>query len=172
MDAGGLVEDRLVNELVFERLSKPDCERGYILDGYPRTPEQAGEMLRVLGISGTTEVVIHLAVDYNVIISRMAGRRVCPKCGTLYNAISNRPVKEGICDRDGSTLMVREDDRPDVVRARLHAYEELTRPVIESFRQAGVELFEVNASELGPQEVFESIRAELGARGLTESIGK
>ena len=69
--------------------------------------------------SGTTEVVIHLVVDYNVIISRMAGRRVCPMCGTLYNAISNRPIAEGVCDRDGAPLMMREDDRPEVVRARL-----------------------------------------------------
>jgi adenylate kinase len=172
MDAGGLVQDDLVNELVFERLRQSDCARGYILDGYPRTPEQAREMLRVLGISGTTEVVIHLAVDYNIIISRIAGRRVCPKCGTLYNAISNPPVREGVCDRDGTMLVVREDDRPEVVRARLKEYEKLTRPVIESFRLAGVELFEVNASDQGPGEVFENIRAELGARGLTESIGK
>ncbi len=168
MKAGELVPDRLVNELVFERLSRPDCERGYILDGYPRTPEQAAEMLRVLGAAGTAEVVIHLVVDYNVIIARMAGRRVCPTCGTLYNAISNRPVQEGVCDLDGATLVVREDDRPEVVRARLNEYEALTRPVLESFRQAGVKLFEVNASDQAPQQVFEQIRAELASRGLTE----
>jgi adenylate kinase len=175
MKAGSLVPDRLVNELVFERIRKPDCERGYILDGYPRTPEQASELMRVLEGSDTTEVVIHLVVDYNVIISRMAGRRVCPKCGTLYNAISNRPVQEGICDLDGTTLVVRDDDRPEVVRARLNEYEALTRPVIESFRQAGVKLFEVNASELKPEAIFGSIRSELELSGLvgkTELVGK
>ena len=172
MKAGGLVPDGLVNELVFERVREPDCDRGFILDGYPRTPEQAAQLLPVLEASGTTEVVIHLVVDYNVIISRMAGRRVCPKCGTLYNAISNRPAKEGICDLDGTTLVVREDDRAEVVRARLDEYEALTRPVIESFRQAGVKLFEVNASDQGPQQVFEKIRAELEARGYTESAGQ
>jgi adenylate kinase len=91
---------------------------------------------------------------------------VCPKCGTLYNAISNRPAKEGVCDLDGETLVVREDDRPEVVRARLNEYEELTRPVIESFRRAGVQLFEVSASDQGPQAVFESIRGALEVSGL------
>jgi adenylate kinase len=174
MKAGSLVPDRLVNELVFERLRKPDCERGYILDGYPRTAEQATELVRVLAGTLTTEVVIHLVVDYNVIIARMAGRRVCPVCGTLYNAISNRPAKEGVCDLDGATLVVREDDRPDVVRARLEEYEALTRPVIESFRQAGVKLIEVDASHQGPQQVFEGIRGAMLANGLatSELVGK
>jgi adenylate kinase len=122
-------------------------------------------------------VVIHLVVDYNVIISRMAGRRVCPKCGTLYNAISNRPVKEGVCDFDGSTLVVRDDDKPEVVRARLEEYEARTRPVIDSFRSAGVQLFEVNASDLAPETVFERIRTALQANGLvagnlTRLVGK
>jgi len=169
MKAGALVPDRLVNELVFDRIRKPDCQRGYILDGYPRTPEQATELMRVLEASDTTEVVIHLVVDYNIIISRMAGRRVCPKCGTLYNAISNRPAKEGVCDLDGELLVVREDDRPDVVRARLNEYEELTRPVIESFGRAGVQLFEVNASDQGPQAVFDNIRGALQSSGLVEA---
>jgi adenylate kinase len=177
MKAGGLVPDGLVNELVIERIQKPDCERGFILDGYPRTPDQAAQIQRVFDASGTTEVVIHLVVDYNVIISRMAGRRMCPKCGTLYNAISNRPAKEGVCDLDGATLVVRDDDRPEVVRARLDEYEALTRPVIESFRQAGVQLFEVNASDRGPHAIFESIRTALESNGLVgkdlaELVGK
>jgi len=176
MKAGSLVPDQLVNGLVFDRLRHPDCQRGFILDGYPRTPEQAAELLRVLTDSDLTEVVIHLVVDYNVIISRMAGRRVCPTCGTLYNAISNRPAKEGICDLDGATLVVRDDDRADVVRARLDEYEALTRPVIESFRKAGVQLFEVNASDQGPQEVFDGVRTALEANGLVgkdaELVGK
>lgn len=177
MKAGSLVPDQLVNGLVFERLRQPDCRRGFILDGYPRTTEQAAELRRVLTELNVTEVVIHLVVDYNVIISRMAGRRVCPKCGTLYNAISNRPAKEGICDLDGAALVVRDDDRPEVVRARLDEYEALTRPVIESFRLAGVQLFEVKASDQGPQAVFERIRTALETNGLvtkdlTELVGK
>jgi adenylate kinase len=156
MKAGSLVPDQLVNGLVFERIRQPDCERGFILDGYPRTPEQAAELLRVLTDTDMTEVVIHLV---------------------LYNAISNRPAKEGICDLDGAALVVRDDDRPEVVRARLDEYEALTRPVIESFRLAGVQLFEVNASDQGPQAVFERIRTALESNGLatkdlTEMVGK
>jgi adenylate kinase len=166
MKAGQLVPDRLVNELVFERIHQPDCASGCILDGYPRTPEQATELIRSLQGTEMTEVVIHLVVDYNVIISRMAGRRVCPQCGTLYNAIPNRPVSEGVCDLDGAELVVREDDRPEVVRARLDEYEALTRPVIESFRRAGVPLFEVSASDRGPQAIFEGIREALESSGL------
>lgn len=166
MKAGQLVPDRLVNDLVFERIHQPDCANGCILDGYPRTPEQATQLMRSLEGTAMTEVVIHLVVDYNVIISRMAGRRVCPQCGTLYNAISNRPVTEGICDLDGAVLVVREDDRPEVVRARLDEYEALTRPVINSFRQAGVPFFEVKAGDRGPEEIFEGIRESLEASGL------
>src|SRR5579863_1767252 len=87
MRAGSLVSDELVNQLVFERISQPDCNRGFILDGYPRTPAQAEEMMRLLAARGAGEVVIHLVVDYNIIISRISGRRACPVCGTLYNAV-------------------------------------------------------------------------------------
>jgi adenylate kinase len=172
MKAGGLVPDRLVNELVIDRIGRPDCEKGFILDGYPRTPEQAAEIQKVFSAKGTAEVVIHLVVDYNVIISRMAGRRVCPECGTLYNALSNKPSREGSCDLDGSTLVTREDDQPEVVRARLDAYEALTRPVIDFFRRSGVRMFEANASNQAPQAIFEKIRTDLIAGGFTEMFGK
>ena len=176
MRAGTLVSDEVVNRLVEERISEPDANKGFILDGYPRTVDQAEEMMRLAAGRKAEVVVIHLVVDYNVIISRMAGRRVCPTCGTLYNAISNRPAKEGICDLDGATLVVRDDDRADVVRARLDEYEALTRPVIESFRKAGVQLFEVNASDQGPQAVFDGVRTALEANGLVgkdaELVGK
>ena len=129
MRAGSLVSDELVNELVRERIRRPDCRYGFILDGYPRTPEQAVEMMRMLALAGAEEVVIHLVVDYNVIIARMTGRRVCPICGTLYNSVSRPPIVEGICDLDGATLGVREDDREEVVRERLEQYEARTRPL-------------------------------------------
>ena len=102
----------------------------------------------------------------------MAGRRVCPVCGALYNAVSNRPAKEGICDLDGAELVVRDDDRPEVVRARLDAYEALTRPVIDFFRRSGVKLLEENAGQRSPQEIFEKIRTDLDASGFTELFGK
>jgi adenylate kinase len=161
MRAGSLVSDELVNQLVFERIQQPDAKRGFILDGYPRTPAQAEEMMRLLGARGSGEVVIHLVVDYNVIIARISGRRVCPKCGTLYNAVSRPPKVEGICDLDGTSLTIREDDREEVVRERLAQYERQTRPLIEFFREKSDRLIEVDASRERPEAVFEKIKAEL-----------
>ena len=166
MRAGSLVSDELVNQLVFERINQPDAKRGFILDGYPRTPAQAEEMMRLLASRGTGEVVIHLVVDYNVIISRMSGRRVCPKCGTLYNAVSRPPKVDGICDLDGESLVIREDDKEEVVRQRLEQYERQTRPLIEFFRAtffgaASDRLIEVDASHEKPEAVFERIQSEL-----------
>ncbi len=161
MNAGSLVSDELVNQLVFERIHKPDCEHGFILDGYPRTTAQAEAMRRLLAASRAEEVVIHLVVDYNVIISRISGRRVCPKCGTLYNAVSHPPKTEGICDLDGSRLVTRDDDREEVVRERLTQYENQTRPLIDFFRNTTGRLIEVDASGDGPEQVFKCIQAEL-----------
>src|SRR5207253_1138151 len=103
-------------------------------------------------------VVIHLVVDYNIIISRMKGRRVCPKCGTLYNSVSRPPRMDGICDLDGERLVIREDDREEVVRERLTQYDAQTRPVIEYFRDSGARLFEVDASKDRPEVVFGRIQ--------------
>jgi adenylate kinase len=161
MRAGSLVSDELVNQLVFERINWPDAKRGFILDGYPRTPAQAEEMMRLLASRGAGEVVIHLVVDYNVIISRMSGRRVCPKCGTLYNAVSRPPQVDGICDLDGESLVIREDDKEEVVRQRLEQYERQTRPLIEFFRATSDRLIEVDASHEKPEAVFERIKSEL-----------
>lgn len=159
--AGTLVSDELVNRLVFERISEPDCSRGFILDGYPRTPAQADEMMRLLAQRGTRELVIHLVVDYNVIISRMSGRRVCPKCGTLYNSVSRPPKVEGVCDLDGSTLVICDDDREEIVRQRLVQYDRQTRPLIEFFRATSDRLIEVDASREKPEAVFERIKSAL-----------
>jgi adenylate kinase len=161
MRSGTLVPDELVNRLVEARIAEPDCKRGFILDGYPRTTAQAKEMMRMLAGAGAEEVVIHLVVDYNIIISRMNGRRVCPKCGTLYNSVSRPPRTEGICDLDGEKLVVREDDSEPVVRERLAQYEAQTRPLIEYFRESGARLFEVDASQDRPEVVFGRIQGLL-----------
>jgi adenylate kinase len=161
MRSGTLVPDELVNRLVEERIAQPDCKRGFILDGYPRTTAQAKEMMRMLADVGAEEVVIHLVVDYNIIISRMNGRRVCPKCGTLYNSVSRPPRTEGICDLDGERLVVREDDSESIVRERLAQYEAQTRPLIEYFRNSGARLFEVDASNDRPEVVFGRIQGLL-----------
>jgi len=161
MKAGLLVPDELVNELVHKRLSEPDCANGFILDGYPRTRQQAEVLMELLRELKRDEVVIHLVVDYNIIIARISGRRVCPKCGTLYNSSSRPPRVPGICDLDGETLVIREDDRESVVRERLEAYEQQTRPLIEYFRGAGHRLIEVDASQGTPETVFGKILERL-----------
>jgi len=169
MRAGSLVPDDLVNGLVRERIAQPDCSKGFILDGYPRTPAQAERMLAMVAAVGADEVVIHLVVDYNVIISRMSGRRVCPLCGTLYNNLSRPPKAEGKCDLDGETLVVREDDREDVVRQRLEQYDRQTRPLIEFFAKKSIRLIELDASRETPEVIFGKIRD--GLRSLFAGIG-
>ena len=157
MQSGELVSDGVVNQMVEQRLSQPDAVNGFILDGYPRTVDQGHHLNRWLDARGIPEVVIHLVVDYNNIIARLTGRRVCPRCGTLYNLATKPPKVEGICDLDGETLTIRNDDREDVIRQRLHAYEQQTRPVLEFYRAAGRRLLEVDASTDPPDIVFEKI---------------
>lgn len=168
MKAGQLVSDELVNKLVEDRIAQSDCRRGYILDGYPRTSGQAEVLMGMLRRVGTEEVVIHLVVDYNVIISRLTGRRVCPKCGTLYNASSRPSLKDGICDLDGETLVVREDDKEEVVRARLEEYERLTSPLLQFFEGASERMYHVDASTRKPEAVFAEIQEHMNALGFGE----
>jgi adenylate kinase len=101
--------------------------------------------------------VIHLVVDYNVIIARLTGRRQCPVCGTLYNVISKPPKVPGVCDLEGAKLIIREDDREEVIRHRLEAYETQTRPLIDYFREKGKRLYEIDASHEPPEVVFRKI---------------
>jgi len=157
LKAGILVKDEVVNALVEKRLSQPDMARGYILDGYPRTRAQAEALCKMLAARGFEEVVIHLVVDYNVIIARLSGRRQCPVCGTLYNIYTKPPKVPDVCDLEGAKLVVREDDREEVIRERLDAYEKLTRPLIDYFREKGKRLYEIGASNETPEEVFRRI---------------
>jgi adenylate kinase len=157
MKAGILVRDEVVNRLVEERLAEPDAANGFILDGYPRTRAQAETLCGMLSPRGIQAVVIHLVVDYNVIIARLTGRRQCPVCGTLYNVTSKPPKVPGVCDLEGAKLIVRDDDREEVIRERLDAYEKQTRPLIDFFREAGHRLYEIDASHDNPQTVFGKI---------------
>lgn len=157
MQAGSLVDDRVVNEMVEFRLSQPDAAKGFILDGYPRTRAQADHLSRWLGSRGVGAVVIHLAVDYNRIIARLTGRRQCPRCGTLYNIVSQPPKRPGLCDLDGEALAVRDDDRESVIRERLESYDRQTRPVLQFYRDAGTPIVEVDGSEAAPEEVSRRI---------------
>jgi len=157
MQAGALVSDEVVNRMVEERLGQPDAARGFVLDGYPRTMAQARHLSAWLEGRGADEVVIHLAVDYNVVIAHLTERRQCPRCGTLYNLVSQAPKVDSVCDKDGERLMVRPDDSEPVIRERLAAYERETRPVLEYYREAARPVIEVDASYDPPARVFEKI---------------
>ena len=164
MRGGSLVPDDLVNRLVAARLRQPDTLSGFILDGYPRTRQQAEVLLALLHEIGSIPVVIHLVVDYNVIIDRISGRRQCPVCGSLYNSVSKQPRVAGHCDLDGAELVIREDDRESVVRERLDEYERQTQPLIEYFRSSGDVLFALDASMDPPAVLAEKILGVLPVR--------
>jgi adenylate kinase len=155
--AGALAPDDVVDRMVEERLGRPDAVEGFVLDGYPRTLSQARSLVEWLKQRANGEVVIHLAVDYNVIIARLTGRRECPRCGTLYNVALRPPKVDELCDLDGEKLVRRDDDREEVIRERLDAYERQTRPVLEYLRTAGGWVIEVDASNDPPEMVFRKI---------------
>ena len=161
MQSGRLVPDDVVNRLVEDRISQPDCGRGFILDGYPRTIQQAKVLEAQLQRKGFQPVVIHLKVDYTKIISRIAGRRQCPVCGALYNLTSHPPIQSETCDLDGARLAVRDDDREFVVRERLEAYDRQTRPLLEYFAASGQSFHEVDGDQGSPSAILDRIRGLL-----------
>ncbi len=126
MDAGALVPDALVIDMLRDRIAQPDCSKGYILDGFPRTIPQAEELDKI----ATIECALSLEVSDDVIEARMSGRRVCGGCGATYH-IANNPTKvEGVCDKCGKETAIRKDDQIDVVRSRLETYHAQTEPLI------------------------------------------
>ena len=157
MLAGALVSDELVNWMVEERIVSLEAARGFVLDGYPRTLAQAQHLSGRLSERGIREVVIHLAVDYNVIIARLTGRRLCPRCGTVYNTITRPSRLAGVCDLDGAELIIREDDSEGVIRERLEAYYRQTHPVLEFYQTVGRRVVEVDASHDPPAIIFQKI---------------
>ncbi len=165
--SGRLVPDELVNEIVKERLSEPDTQSGVILDGYPRTLKQADVLLEFVRPHRFIPAVVHLMVDYEKIVARLSGRRQCPVCGTLYNLLTNPPKVAGICDREGASLITREDDRESVIRERLREYELQTRPLLDYFRQADVPTFEIGGGEATPEQISGQIYDSLRTLGLT-----
>lgn len=139
MGRGELVPDSLVNEMVAHRLVEPDTGQGYILDGYPRTLGQAGWLDRWLEERADSLPVIAVAiqVNYNQLLRRITGRRICPVCQTIYNVYMNPPEKEGTCNLDGAALAQRADDTEEIYTERMRSYETLTKPVIEHYRAVG-----------------------------------
>jgi len=139
MDRGALVPDDVIIRLIAERLAQPDAKRGFILDGFPRTIPQADALERLLGELGVSlDRVIYFDVADAELVRRLSGRRSCPKCQSTFHVTSNPPKRENVCDRCGSTLVQREDDREDTVRKRLNVYAEQTSPLLERYRKRGV----------------------------------
>lgn len=170
MKAGRLVSDELVDNIVERRLNEADCQSGVILDGFPRTVAQAGFLIELLKRFGFRPAVVHLVVDHGRIVARLSGRRQCPVCGTLYSNKTHPPKVSGVCDLDGVALVTREDDREEVIRERLDAYDQQTRPVLDFFRAAGLPMIETQAASRMPEDISASICESLQAAGLIASV--
>lgn len=139
MDRGDYVPDSVMIEMIKLRLSEPDAQRGFVLDGFPRTQVQATELDRLLAEMGlSVDAVLVLEVPTEEIVSRLAGRRFCPTCQRAYHMLYDPPKDDEVCDDDGTALEIRSDDVPDTVRHRLRVYAERTAGVIEHYDRAGV----------------------------------
>ena len=134
MDEGSLVPDELILGIVADRVAQPDCSKGFILDGMPRTLAQA-EALEKMGVR--IDHVVSIEVDDAVIEGRMTGRRVCPKCGASYHIVANPPKMEGICNACGAELTIRKDDAPETVRKRLEVYHATTEVLKDFYGKLG-----------------------------------
>jgi adenylate kinase len=162
MDSGGLVTDDITNDMVKERLSRPDVASGFILDGYPRTTAQADVLQGLLRSAGRKiDRVISYEVAIELVVERIGGRRSCPKCGAVYHVTASPPRQAGVCDTDGAVLVHREDDKPENVKKRMVEYAEKTQP-LKSFYQGLGLITEVNG--VGePQAILAATQAALKA---------
>lgn len=138
MDEGALVPDDVTIGIVQDRLGKADCDNGFLLDGFPRTIAQAEALENLLSeLNKSVDYVLHVDVPEDKLIQRLTGRRVCPTCGASYHVIYNPPEKEGICDKDGSELIQREDDSPETVKNRITVNVEQAQPLLDFYNERG-----------------------------------
>ena len=162
MDQGQLVPDELTLELIMDRFQNPDCANGYVLDGFPRTIPQAEALTEALAKKGETiDYAINVEVPDENIINRMGGRRACLACGSTYHIVYAPTRVEGICDRCGEKLVLRDDDKPETVKNRLNVYHNQTQPLIEYYTRQG-KLAEVDGTQ-SMEDVFNAIVKILGA---------
>lgn len=162
MDQGLLVPDELVVDLVVDRVQQDDCKKGYILDGFPRTIPQAEALTEALKKLGEkVDFAINVEVPDENIVKRMSGRRACVSCGSTYHIVYNPTKVEGVCDKCGNELILREDDKPETVKKRLDVYHEQTQPLIEYYTNEGV-LVEIDGTK-DMKDVFSAIVDILGA---------
>lgn len=161
MDKGLLVPDELVVDLVIDRFKEPDCEKGYVLDGFPRTIPQAEALDKALtAIGESVDYAINVEVPDENIINRMGGRRACVGCGATYHIVYSPTKVEGKCDTCGADLIIRDDDKPETVKNRLAVYHEQTQPLIDYYTNKGITR-EVDGT-VDMKDVFEAIVKILG----------
>ena len=161
MDQGLLVPDELVCDLVVDRVQQDDCSKGYILDGFPRTIPQAEALDAALSKLGAKiDYAVNVEVPDENIVNRMSGRRACVACGATYHIVHNPTKVEGVCDRCGKELILRDDDKPETVTKRLNVYHEQTQPLIEYYTKQGA-LVEVDGT-MNMDDVFNAIVKILG----------
>ena len=158
---GNLVPDEVVNRMVRERLGKPDAS-GFVMDGYPRTVPQAHSLEIALSQYGRPlQAAIEIDVPDEAIVERAVGRQICPVCDAIYHLTAKPPRRMGICDNDGTPLIVRDDDRPSTVRRRLQIYHRITAPVLEFYRERHL-LHKIDGVGK-PEEVQKRLRAAIGS---------
>ena len=161
MNAGALVPDELVVDLVKDRLQQDDCKNGFLLDGFPRTIFQAEKLDEFLSESNQKmDIVINLRVEKEALIKRLTGRRVCKDCGASYHIVNIPPKKEGVCDICGGELIQRKDDNIETVENRINVYEEQTAPLIGYYKEAG-SLVDFDG-EASLDEIFDAIVQAIG----------
>lgn len=161
MDAGHLVPDEVINGMVENRLQQQDCEKGYLLDGYPRTEAQAKALAEITDrIGKPVEIVLALEVEFDALASRITGRRICPSCQAIYHIATHPSKVAGTCDKCGHELIQRKDDTVEQLKVRMDEYEKNTWPVIEYYVNKGV-VAKINASQ-NPDAVFEEVKKALG----------
>ncbi len=162
MDQGLLVPDELTLELIMDRFQNPDCANGYVLDGFPRTIPQAEALTDALEKNGDTiDYAINVEVPDENIVTRMSGRRACLSCGATYHVVYAPTKTEGICDRCGEKLVLRDDDKPETVKKRLDVYHSQTQPLIDYYTKQG-KLVQVDGTQ-DVDAVFDAIVKILGA---------
>ncbi len=161
MERGELVSDELLTGIVKERLSKADCDGGFILDGYPRNLSQADILAGILADLDKSDLLaLELEVADDVIVNRLGSRRSCPECGAVYNLVFSPPAKEGVCDKCGAALVLRNDDKEDVIRERLRVYHEKTAPLSEYYKKRG--RLKTVPGDVPPAEVLEKLERAIG----------
>jgi adenylate kinase len=166
VNSGELVPDEIVIDILKKRMAEPSSREGFILDGFPRTVQQAQALEKITKI----DAIILIIVPEWIIIERLSNRRICHNCGTIYNLRYLKPKVEGVCDKCGGNLYQREDDKPEVVKERLKVYERQTQPLIEYYMQK-TPILEVENSNINspPEVIVEKIMAKLKKAKLVKS---